>query len=157
MSTFWTVLLVILVIAAIILGLLYWQGSKLQARQLESQRTIEQYSQVVPMLIIDKKKMKLKDAPFPQEVYDSAPFYMKWMSVYVVKAKIGPKIFNLMCERPIFDQVPVKSTIQAKISGAYLTEIIKGGVLTEKELEKRKKAREKAAKKAEKEAKKASD
>jgi hypothetical protein len=78
------------------------------------------------------------------------------MSVYVVKAKIGPRIFNLMCEKPIFDQLPVKSTVQAKISGAYITEIIKGAVVSEKELEKRTKANAKAAKKAEKEAKKAS-
>ncbi len=156
MNTFWTVLLIILAVAAVALGLLYYFGQKLQVRQAESQKTMEMYSQTAQLLIIDKKKMKLKEAPFPKEVYEQTPAYLRWMSVYVVKAKIGPRIFNLMCEKPIFDQLPVKSTVQAKISGAYITEIIKGAVVSEKELEKRTKANAKAAKKAEKEAKKAS-
>ena len=156
MNTFWTVLVVILIILAIVLFVLYRQGQKLQARQMESQKLLDQYSQVVSMLIIDKKKMKLKEAPFPKEAYEQTPIYMRWMSVYVVRAKIGPRVFDLMCEKPIYEQIQPKTTIKAKISGAYITEVIKGAVLDEKALEKRKKEKEKAAKKAEKEAKKAS-
>ncbi|MBQ1423308.1 MAG: hypothetical protein IIY96_02575 [Lachnospiraceae bacterium] len=154
MNTFWSVLVLILIIAAVALFLLYRQGQKLQARQLESQKLLDAYSQVTTMLIIDKKKMKLKEAPFPKEVFEQTPVYMRWMSVYVVKAKIGPRLFNLMCEKPVFEQIQPKTTIQAKISGAYITEVIKGAVLDEKALEKRKKEKAKAAKKAEKEAKK---
>ena len=156
MNTFWTVLIIVLIILVAALIFLYFQGQKLQARQMESQKLLDAYSQVVSMLIIDKKKMKLKEAPFPKEAFEQTPIYMRWMSVYVVRAKIGPRIFDLMCEKPIYEQIQPKTTIKAKISGAYITEVIKGAVLDEKALEKRKKEKEKAAKKAEKEAKKAS-
>ena len=63
MQTFWTVLIVLLIIAAVILFLLYHFGQKLQMRQAESQKAIETYSQNVSLLVIDKKKMKLKEAP----------------------------------------------------------------------------------------------
>ncbi len=155
-SSIWSILILVLVILAVVLFLLYRQGQKLQARQAESQKLLDSYSQVVSMLIIDKKKMKLKEAPFPKEAYEQTPIYMRWMSVYVVRAKIGPRVFDLMCEKPIYEQIQPKTTIKAKISGAYITEVIKGAVLDEKALEKRKKEKAKEAKKAEKEAKKAS-
>ena len=74
--------------------------------------------------------------------------------VPVVKAKIGPKIVNLICDGPVFSQMPVKAECKVKISGLYITEIVKGAVLDEKAMKKRQKAKAKAAKKAEKEAKK---
>ena len=94
MQTFWTVLIVVLIIAAVVLFLLYHFGQKMQMRQAESQKAIETYSQNVSLLVIDKKKMKLKEAPFPSEVYAQTPFYLKLAKIYVVKAKIGPKIAN---------------------------------------------------------------
>ena len=148
MQTFLTILAVLLIIAAIALFLLYHFGQKLQIRQAESQKAIDTYSQTVSLLAIDKKKMKLKDAPFPAEVYEKTPIYLRHLSVYVVKAKIGPKIVNLMCEKNVFEQIPLKVTIQGKISGAYLTEITKGAVPTEKMIEKRRKEKAKAEKKA---------
>ena len=147
-STLWTILIVLLILIAVILFILYRLGQKMQLRQAESQKVIEAYSQVVSLLIIDKKKMRLKKAPFPAEVYEQTPFYLKHMSVYVIKAKLGPKIVNLMCDKAIFEQLPLKATVQGKISGAYITEIIKGGVLTDKEIERRRKAKLKAEKKA---------
>lgn len=148
MQTFLTMLAVLLIIAAIALFLLYHFGQKLQIRQAESQKAIDTYSQTVSLLAIDKKKMKLKAAPFPAEVYEKTPVYLRHLSVYVVKAKIGPKIVNLMCEKNVFEQIPLKVTIQGKISGAYLTEITKGAVPTEKMIEKRRKEKAKAEKKA---------
>ena len=148
MQTFLTILAVLLIIAAIALFLLYHFGQKLQIRQAESQKAIDTYSQTVSLLAIDNKKMKLKAAPFPAEVYEKTPIYLRHLSVYVVKAKIGPKIVNLMCEKNVFEQIPLKVTIQGKISGAYLTEITKGAVPTEKMIEKRRKEKAKAEKKA---------
>ena len=60
-TSIWSILVLVLVILAVILFLLYRQGQKLQARQVESQKLLDAYSQVVSMLIIDKKKMKLKN------------------------------------------------------------------------------------------------
>ena len=109
---------------------------------------LEKYAQVASLLIIDKKRMPFKEAPFPKEVYETAPRRAKLMKVYVVRAKVGPKVYDLMCDRDTFEDVPVKATIKARVSGMYLMEILQGAVPSERNIKKRKKAKEKAAKQA---------
>lgn len=150
MKIIWTILVIVLILLAAALVYLYTAGRKMQARQAESQKMIDAYSQVASMLIIDKKQMKLKDAPFPKEVVESVPIYARFMKVGVAKVKIGPQIVNLMCEAPIYECLPIKKEIKAKISGAYITEILKGSQPSEKELKRRAKEKAKAEKKAKK-------
>ena len=107
MNTILTVVICILIALAVALYFLYRFGQKMQVRQVESQKAIETYSQKVSMLIIDKKRMKLKEAPFPPELYEKTPFYLKFTKVYVVKAKVGPRVANLMCDKRVFDEIPV--------------------------------------------------
>ena len=145
---------IVLLVLLVILVVLYFAGRKMQTRQLESQKMMEASAQVVNLLAIDKKKMKFKEAPLPKEVFDQAPSYSKLMKVCVVKAKIGPRVFNLICDDNVFKHLPLKTECKVKLAGIYITEIIKGAVYTEKEIEKRRKAKEKAAKKAAKEASK---
>lgn len=65
-------------------------------------------AQQVNILIIDKGKMKLKDAGFPSVVLENTPKYLRRSKVPVVKAKVGPKIMTLMCDASIYDLIPVK-------------------------------------------------
>lgn len=142
------VILIVLVVVLVIVAVLYFVGRKLQDRQLESQQMMEQNAQVVDLLVIDKKKMKMKEAPLPKEVFEKAPAYARFMKVCVVKAKIGPRVFNLICDDSVFKHLPDKTSCKVKLSGIYITEITRGAVLTEKELAKRAKEKEKAARKA---------
>lgn len=148
MSTFLKVLLIILAVLVVLLIVLYFFGRKMQSQQVESQKMIEASSQQATILVIDKKKMKLKEAPLPKQVYEQTPAWGKLMKVCVVKAKIGPRIVNLICEDKVYQHLPMKTECKVKLSGIYITEIVKGAVLTEKEIRKAQKAREKAAKKA---------
>ena len=52
----WTVILIIAVIAAIILGVLYFVGRKMQAKQEDQRAQLDQMAQTVNMLVIDKKR-----------------------------------------------------------------------------------------------------
>jgi hypothetical protein len=70
------------------------------------------------------------------------------MKVYVVRGKVGPKIVDLMCDKDVFEDLPVKTTVKAKVSGMYLMQILQGAQPSEKTIEKRRKEREKAARKA---------
>ena len=105
MSTFLNVVLVILVIAAIVLAVLYFLGRKLEKRQVEQEQLLEASKQVVSMLVIDKKKMKIKDAGLPKMVYEQTPKYMRWAKVPVVKAKVGPKVMTLMADERAFQML----------------------------------------------------
>ncbi len=123
MSTITIVLLVILAVLLIAVVVLYFIGKKAQKKQAEQQAQIDAMKQTVSMLIIDKKRMKLKDAGLPQIVLDQTPKLLRGSKLPVVKAKVGPQIMTLICEEKIFDSVPVKKEVKAVVSGIYITDV----------------------------------
>ena len=105
------VLLVILVILiGVLIGLYFW-GKKAQ---------IEAAKQTVSMLVIDKKRLPLKESGLPQMVIDQAPKLMRRTKLPIVKAKIGPKISILIADEKIFELIPVKKEVKADVSGLYI-------------------------------------
>ena len=130
MSTFTTVLLVILVILVIALVVLYFLGNRMQKQQAEQQSMLEAAKQTVSILVIDKKMLKLKDAGLPKQVYEQTPWYAKRTKVPIVKAKIGPRVTNLIADATVFEQPPVKQEAKVVLSGLYIMEIknVRGGL-----------------------------
>ena len=98
MSTITIVLLVILAVLLVAVVVLYFLGKKAQKRQAEQQEQIDAMKQTMSMLIIDKKRMKLKDAGLPQIVIDQTPKLLRGSKLPVVKAKVGPQIMTLICD-----------------------------------------------------------
>lgn len=117
------VIITILIILVVILVALYFLGRKMQKKQAEQEAQIEAAKQTVTMLIIDKKKLKLKDAGLPAAVLEQTPKYMRRAKLPIVKAKIGPQIMSLICDAAIFDIVPVKKEVKATVSGIYITDV----------------------------------
>ncbi len=128
----WKILLIILAVLVVLLVILYLIGRKMQKKQEEQQAQIEAAKQTVSMLVIDKKKMKLRDAGLPAAVLEQTPKYMRRAKLPIVKAKIGPQIMSLICDAEIFDSVPVKKEVKATISGIYITSVkgIRGQLAT---------------------------
>src|SRR5699024_4830614 len=114
---FWAVMLIIVVVLVGALVALYFFGKKAEKKQAEQQEQMEAIKQTVSMLIIDKKKMRLKDSGLPQMVIDQTPKLMRRTKMPVVKAKVGPRIMTLICDAAIFDQIPVKKEVKATVSG----------------------------------------
>ncbi len=129
MSTFSIVMIVIIVVLIAACIALYFFGKKAEKRQAEQQEQMDAVAQTVSMLIIDKKKMKLKESGLPASVIENTPKYLRRTKVPVVKAKIGPRIMTLMCEGKVFDVLPVKKEVKAVVSGLYITGIksVRGG------------------------------
>ncbi|MCI6060753.1 MAG: hypothetical protein MR729_06355 [Dorea sp.] len=123
MKTFTIVMLVILVVLIVACIVLYFLGKRAEKKQAEQQQQLDAVAQTMSMLIIDKKKMKLKDAGFPQIVIDNTPKYLRRSKVPVVKAKIGPKIMTLMCDAQVYPLIPVKKEVKATVSGIYITAV----------------------------------
>ena len=119
------VIVILCIIAVLIIAMvaLYFFGKKQEKKQAEAQEQLKSVAQSVSLLIIDKKRMKLKEAGFPSVVLENTPKYLRGAKVPVVKAKIGPKIMTLMCDEKIFPQIPVKKEVKANISGIYFTEV----------------------------------
>ena len=123
MSPFFIVSLVILVILVVALIVLYFLGKRAQKKQQEQQEKIDAMAQTVSILVIDKGRMKLKEAGFPSIVLESTPKYLRRSKVYVVKAKVGPKIMTFMCDDKVFPLIPVKKEVKATVSGIYITAV----------------------------------
>lgn len=123
MSKVAIVLLVILAILVVALVVLYFLGRKAQKRQEQQQAQIDAMKQTVSMLIIDKKRMKLKDSGLPQAVLAQTPKLLRGSKLPIVKAKVGPQVMSLVCEEKIFDSVPVKKEVKAVVSGIYITDV----------------------------------
>ena len=116
-------LLVIVIVLAIIIAVLYFLGKKAQKKQAEQQELLDANKQTVSMLIIDKKRMKMKDAGLPQMVIDQTPKMMRGSKLPIIKAKVGPQIVSLICDEKIFENVPVKKEVKAVVSGIYVLDV----------------------------------
>lgn len=129
MKTFLLVLGIIVLVLIIALVVLYFVGKKMQKKQDESQAQMQAAAQVASILVIDKKRMKLKDAGLPKVVLENTPKYLRGSKVPIVKAKIGPKIMSLMCDEKIFPVLPVKKELKVVLSGIYIMDVKGRGVL----------------------------
>lgn len=123
MSTWQIVLLIILAILIVAVVVLYFLGKKAQKRQTQQQQQIDAMKQTVSMLIIDKKRMKMKDSGLPQAVIAQTPKLLRGSRLPIVKAKVGPQIMSLVSDEKIFDSIPVKKEVKAVVSGIYITDV----------------------------------
>ena len=104
-----TGLIILLVVTAIVVGItiaLYFLGKRAEKKKAEQDEQVEATAQNVSMLIIDKKKMKLKDAGLPDAIVAQTPAYARISKVPIVKAKVGPKKEG-----------------KARVSGLYITSV----------------------------------
>lgn len=119
----WIIALIIILVLAAIFAVLYFLGKKAQKKQAEQQEAMQANKQTYSMLIIDKKRMKIKDSGLPQMVIDQTPKMMRGSRLPIVKAKVGPQILSLVCDEKIFDSVPIKKEVKAVVSGIYILDV----------------------------------
>ena len=117
------IVLIVLAVVLVLFIVLIIVGRKMQKKQEASQADIEAASQILSMLVIDKKRMKITEANLPKVVTEQIPKYMKLAKMPIVKAKIGPKIMTMIADERIFDQIPIKKEVKATISGLYITDV----------------------------------
>ena len=121
MSTVTLVLLIIAIILVIAVIVLYFLGKKAEKKKAEQDEQIAAAAQTVTMLIIDKKRMRLKDAGLPTAVVEQTPKMMRRAKMPIVKAKVGPKVMTFISDAAIFDRIPVKKEVNAVVCGLYIS------------------------------------
>ena len=77
MSTGWIILIVVLVILVALTIGLYFLGKRAEKKQEEQNAQVEATAQNVSMLIIDKKRLRIKDSGLPEAVIAQTPFYAR--------------------------------------------------------------------------------
>ena len=123
MSPWLIALLVILTVLVVGFTVLMIVGRRMQKKQEAAMPDIKAGAQQISMLIIDKKRMKLKDSGLPQMVIDQTPKMMRGSKLPIVKAKVGPQILSLISDEKIFDSIPVKKQVKAVVSGIYILDV----------------------------------
>lgn len=119
----WIILIVtILVLVAMIVGIVFLY-KKAKKNQEAQEVAMEANKQTLSMLIIDKKRLKLKDSGLPPMVISQTPRLMRSTKLPIVKAKVGPQVTNFVADEKIFDSIPVKKEVKAVVSGIYITEV----------------------------------
>lgn len=123
MSTLMIVVLIVLLVLGILLVVLSIFGNKMQKKQIAQKEMMKEAAQLVSMLVIDKKMMKIKEAGLPKQVLEQTPKRFRNSKLPIVKAKVGPQTINLICDDGIYDDLPTKCEVKAMVSGIYITEV----------------------------------
>ncbi len=133
-STPTIIMLIIVAALAVALVFVIMWTNKQQEKSNAAQKQLIDAAQPMTLLVIDKKRMKIKDSNLPKVVIDNVPKRMRGSKVPIVKAKVGPQVRTFMCDADIFDSIPVKKEIKAMVGGIYITSVkgIHGGSLNAK-------------------------
>ena len=154
-----TIILIILGVLVVILGVLYFFGRRAEKKSNAQKETMEAQAQTMSFFVIDKKKVKLKEAGLPKIVLEQTPKYLRRAKMPILKVKVGPKVMSLICDDKVFETILPKQEVRASVSGIYVLSAkrIRGPIpepkLSKKEMREAKKAKKaaelQAAKKAE--------
>lgn len=126
----WQIVLIVLGVIAAILVILYFVGTKLQTKQANADKAMQQMSMVVSLLVIDKQKLRIKDSGLMKQVQDAIPAYIRWRKFPIVKARVikaniagGAQVMSFICDPKVFKIMPVKTEVKVTIAGIYITKL----------------------------------
>ena len=122
--TFGDIVIILAVVVVIAIAVMYHFGKKNYAKNLEAQSFINQYKTVTPILVIDKRFEKPTPHNLPKNIYEKLPKTAHIRKMPIVKAKVGPQILTLMCDKNIYDVLAVKKTVKVELAGIYISKIV---------------------------------
>ncbi|MCI8341962.1 MAG: hypothetical protein HFE62_01910 [Firmicutes bacterium] len=118
------IFIIVTIIVAVAMFVMFRIGKKNYAKNLEAQTFINQYKMITPILVIDKKFEKPTPNNLPKNIYEQLPKSAKLRKMPIVKAKVGPQITTLMCDKNIYDNLVVKKTVKVELAGIYISNIV---------------------------------
>jgi len=95
-------------------------GKKRQKESFEAQSLLEQHKMVTPILVIEKRFEKPSPTNMPKAYYDKLPAKSRRNKYGIIKAKVGPQIATLFCDKPVFEVLTPKKTYKVELSGAII-------------------------------------
>ena len=126
----WNIVLIVLGVIAVVLVVLYFLGTRLQSKQANADKAMQQMSMVVSLLVIDKQKLRIKDSGLMKQVQDAIPAYVRWRKFPIVKARVikaniagGAQVMSFICDPKVFKIMPVKTEVKVTLAGIYITKL----------------------------------
>ena len=116
------ILLVAIIIGAIVAGL-YFLNKWASKKQIEQDNMVSRTKMPATIYVIDKKHDKFNKVNLPKVVMDNLPKMQKLMKFYFVKAKIGPQITTLICDKNVYNAISVKKNVKVELAGIYIVSV----------------------------------
>ena len=117
------IMIIIIVLLAIGIFFAYRMNRKAMGQMIQAQDFIDANRQTVQIFVIDKKNEKPSATNMPKAVFDQLPKKAKAKKAFLVRAKVGPQIVTLMCDKPVYQVMPVKKTVKVDLAGMYIVGI----------------------------------
>ena len=117
------IVIIIIILLAVALFFAYRMNRKAMGQMIQAQDFIDANRQTVQIFVIDKKNEKPSTSNMPKMVYDQLPKKAKAKKAFLVRAKVGPQIVTLMCDKPVFNVMPVKKNVKVELAGMYIVGI----------------------------------
>ena len=116
----WDILIIAFVVIAVLVAVMFFLNRWASRRMVEQQSLVERTKQPASIYVIDKKKDRIQNTNLPKAVMEQVPRWNKLIKMYFVKAKIGPQIMTLMCDKEVFNALPLKKTVKVDLAGIYI-------------------------------------
>ena len=117
------IIIIIIIALAAALFFAYRANRKAMGQMIQAQDFIDANRQTVQIFVIDKKNEKPSASNMPKAVYDQLPKKAKAKKAYLIRAKVGPQIVTLMCDKPVYNVMPVKKNVKVDLAGMYIVGI----------------------------------
>ena len=131
-------LIVFVLIVAVVVGI-YFLNRWAYRRMGEQQSIIDRTKQTASIYVIDKAKMKAAQSNLPKAVLEQLPRMYRFIKLPLVKAKIGPQVTTLMCDKAVWNALPIKKTVKVEMAGIYIVSMT--GMKSKKEMKEQRKAK----------------
>ena len=124
MPPIYLIILLIAACAVFVAVIIYYftKGKRLRQQREDNEQFMQDHKQSINLYVVDKKQLPLSDSGLPKTVLDSLSKRQMKKKMPIVKVKYGPNIMSLVAEKEVFQNIPVKSNVNATISGIYLTD-----------------------------------
>lgn len=117
------IMIITIVVLAILIFLAYRMNRKAMGQMIQAQDFIDANRTTVQIFVIDKKNEKPSASNMPKAVFEQLPKRAKMRKAFLVRAKVGPQIVTLMCDKPVYNVMPVKKNVKVDLAGMYIVGI----------------------------------
>ena len=117
------ILIIIIIVLALLCVGMYFLNKRGMRKMIQAQDFIDQNRTTVQIFVIDKRQEKPSPSNMPKAVYAQMPKTAKMRKTNLVRAKVGPQIVTLMCDKPVYQVLPVKKNVKVDLAGMYIVGI----------------------------------
>lgn len=114
------IIIIVTIVIALLCFLMYRMNRKAMGQMIQAQDFIDANRQTVQIFVIDKRQEKPSASNMPKAVFEQMPKKAKARKANLVRAKVGPQIVTLMCDKPVYEVLPVKKNVKVDLAGMYI-------------------------------------